>query len=181
MGHLSRRLTRFIRNFSVYLYYRTAKKGEIAGPQLWLAGLDRQDKTGRIMNGNCRKQCDDRHHDHVLPYPARRAIVRPGERLVVARRGNAAVLVRCLGPCCWKLHHDERAVGRPETYTSVRRPQRDIRGIGWRGGVGNSGSDFRKLEPGHLRPDRRGIVSQCAARPRVRPQGGVHLQRLVGA
>ena len=110
-------------------------------------------------------------------------MVRPGERLVVARRGNAAVLVGGLGAFRGKLHHDERAAGRLETYTETgtRRPQRDIRSFGWRSGVGNSGSDFRKLEPGHLRPDHRGIVSQCAARPRVRPQGGVHLQRLVEA
>ena len=114
---------------------------------------------------------------NVLPYSTRRAIVRPGERLVVARRGNAAVLVRGLGPFRWKLHHDERAAGRPETYTETgtRRPQRDIGSFGWRGGVGNSGSDFGKLEPGHLLPDHRGTVSQYAARPRVRPQGGVHL------
>src|SRR5205823_10496142 len=92
---------------------------------------------------------------NVLPYPARRAMVRPGERLVVARRGNAAVLVRGLGPFRWKLHHDERAAGRPETYTETgtRRLQRDIRSFGWRSRVGNSRSDFRKLEPGHLRPD----------------------------
>ena len=51
----------------------------------------------------------------------------------------------------------------------------DIRSFGWRSRVGNSRSDFRKLEPGHLRPDHRGIVSQYAARPRVRPHGRVHL------
>jgi hypothetical protein len=104
-------------------------------------------------------------------------MIRSTERVVVARGWNAAVLVGGLGPFRWKLHHDERAAGRPETYTDtgIRRPQRDIGSFGRRDGVDNAGSDFRELEPGHLRPDHRGIVSQYAARPRMRPQGGVHL------